>query len=461
MRKKKRSFIVAFCGAITILSFYLLLTIYVNQRSVPFSTQLNDWCIGKMNIQHVKHKLYERLITLHTRPFVFEKNKQSAPLLCITSQAAGISYEADEFIRALDQLEQGHLLQRAYHRLTFPKKWSVATRCDLTKLRGKMNRMWEKEKFGSPVDAVSFITPDDVIHYKKEKTVPRIDWDALQKHFHKTFCNHEAVCLAQVNQTPVTITLPFRQAYPLVTLSYFKSLGIERKIIEFSTDMRKNKQGRRHNVQVGAKAIDGIMLKPNEVFDFAKSVHAAEHKYGFRAAPTIRKGRLIAGVGGGICQVSSTLYNAVLRTGLEVIERRNHSLPVYYLPKGTDAAFASNYINFRFKNTTEKHLLIVCGVKQNRLYVKFFGTFPQNVTYTVHSNVIKRLPIPIEYIYRKEVAVDSRKIVKRGVPGYVVQTFVTKKVDGVVQEVKKVSQDVYIPQPTFIVVSGENDHHGE
>src|SRR5690606_20121148 len=111
----------------------------------------------------------------------------------------------------------------------------------------------------------------------------------------------------------------------------------------------------------------------------------AEELYEYREAPVILNGKLVPGIGCGICQVSSTLYNAVLRSGLEIVERRNHSLPVAYLPIGQDATYAGGAINFRFKNTTGKHLIIRTEVKDRELIVKLFGTMPDNVRYDVES----------------------------------------------------------------------------
>ncbi len=69
-----------------------------------------------------------------------------------------------------------------------------------------------------------------------------------------------------------------------------------------------------------------MVLKPGEIFDYGQVIAKAEKTYGFREAPVILNGKLVPGIGGGICQVSSTVYNAALRTGLEIVERRNHSL---------------------------------------------------------------------------------------------------------------------------------------
>ena len=99
-------------------------------------------------------------------------------------------------------------------------------------------------------------------------------------------------------------------------------------------------------------------MAPGETFDYSKIIAQTEAKFGYKEAPVILNGNLVPGIGGGICQVSTTLYNAVLRSGLEIVERRNHSLPVSYVTLGQDATFANGYINFKFRNNTDAYLWI-------------------------------------------------------------------------------------------------------
>ena len=92
-------------------------------------------------------------------------------------------------------------------------------------------------------------------------------------------------------------------------------------------------------MEITAQVLNNTILKPGEIFDYRKVIQGIETKYGYKPAPEIVNGQLQQGIGGGICQVSSTLYNVVLFSNLEVIERHNHSLPVSYVPLGRDATY--------------------------------------------------------------------------------------------------------------------------
>lgn len=256
-------------------------------------------------------------------------------------------------------------------------------------MQARFGADWEEQRYSKPINAVRQIDGDDQIHYIPGRSARRLDWPklgvALDKALPKDFT---------ASGEPVRVELPFRQLEPDITVDGLRSEGIERKIVQLSTSLGSSSEGRVYNVNSAASTVDGLILKPGEIFDYAQIIAKAERTHGFREAPVIVNGQLEPGIGGGICQVSSTVYNAALRVGLDIVERRNHSLPVSYLPKGQDATYATGSINFRFKNNTGKHLLLRAAVQNRMLTVKFFGTFPSNVSYELESRTVHVLPIP-------------------------------------------------------------------
>lgn len=251
----------------------------------------------------------------------------------------------------------------------------------------------------------------------------------------------------------ITLEVPLAVQEPAVTLRALKDQGIERKITQFSTSLGTSGPGRSFNVEAAAKAVNGTMLPPGAVFDYGKAIEKAQVEYGFREAPVIVNGKLQPGTGGGICQVSSTLYNAALRSGLEIVERRNHSLPVSYLPKGQDATFAQGYINFRFRNNTGKYLIIKAAVQGRTLTVKLFGTFPKNVSYSVHSQTVEVLPPTDKYVGDSSLPPGGTRVLQNGKTGYVVETYITRYEDGKAVEKTKLSRDVYPAQKRVIAIN--------
>ncbi|HZG74443.1 MAG TPA: VanW family protein [Paenibacillus sp.] len=248
---------------------------------------------------------------------------------------------------------------------------------------------------------------------------------------------------------PLQVAAPTFELAPKVTVASLKAQGIERVIASYSTSFATSGSGRKHNVAKTASVVHDRLLAPGDVFDYAKIIDETEKLFGFREAPVILNGKLVPGVGGGICQVSTTLYNAVLRAGLEIVERRNHSLPVSYAPLGQDATFASGYINFKFRNSTGKHLLIRTSSEGGKLTVKLFGTLDPDVTYEIKSVTLKEIPPGTKYVKNPSLPAGAVELLQRGKPGYVVETYRYKKIGGKIVEQERISKDTYKAQPAL------------
>ncbi len=130
--------------------------------------------------------------------------------------------------------------------------------------------------------------------------------------------------------------------------------------------------GRAENIILGTSLIDNYLIPPGDVFSFNKTLGPITYERGFRYAPIISGGAIVPGLGGGLCQVASTLYNAVLEADLEVVERSPHSRPVGYVPRGRDAT-VSTYIDFKFRNDTDSYILIDTSTAGYRINVSLLN----------------------------------------------------------------------------------------
>src|SRR6266542_3667293 len=127
-------------------------------------------------------------------------------------------------------------------------------------------------------------------------------------------------------------------------------------VAAYSTSLRGRTPNQCANIRRAAAALDGIALAPGQVFSFARALGPVSADTGFVKGLAIRDGETAREDGGGICQVSSTLYNAALRAGLPIIERRRHLWPVHSVPPGLDAAFAAGHIDLKFQNSLAQPL---------------------------------------------------------------------------------------------------------
>lgn len=148
----------------------------------------------------------------------------------------------------------------------------------------------------------------------------------------------------------------------------------EKRIGQYLTYFNANNKQRSYNIFLAAEAINNQVVFPGQTFSFNRVVGKRTAQKGYLPAPVIVKGELSEGIGGGICQVSSTLYNAVDNSGLRIVERYSHSKSVRYVPKGRDATVSWYGPDFRFKNKYNQPILIKAKVYEGKLIVSIFSS---------------------------------------------------------------------------------------
>lgn len=148
----------------------------------------------------------------------------------------------------------------------------------------------------------------------------------------------------------------------------------EKEIAKFSTKIYTKESERQNNIAITCKTLSSKKVEPGETFSFCNTVGKATTAKGYQEADIYVNGKKKKGLGGGNCQVSTTLYNAVLKVqGLEVVERHQHSNHVPYIQDGKDAAVAYGSYDFKFKNNTEKTIKIVMENTTQNVTAKIYS----------------------------------------------------------------------------------------
>lgn len=137
----------------------------------------------------------------------------------------------------------------------------------------------------------------------------------------------------------------------------------------YTTKFDVKDEARMHNIQLAASKINNVIINPNETFSFNDALGKTNADAGYKESKIFIDGETVDGIGGGICQVSSTLYNVVLDSDLEVVERHPHSSKVLYVPTDRDAATSYNGVDLKFTNTTNTPLKIKTAVHDGNLEV--------------------------------------------------------------------------------------------
>lgn len=222
------------------------------------------------------------------------------------------------------------------------------------------------ELYGSPAQDAKIQYSDDPtepITFVSEAAGQRIDEEALQEALATT----DTVSRITVDLQPVEASVTSEELKARYTL-----------LSEFSTSFKGSTLGRKNrvnNMALAASRINGIVLEPGEEFSMNKTILDRTKENGYYLAPAIRNGTYEKEYGGGVCQVSSTLFNAVMMADLTVTERHHHSWPMHYVPIGRDATIATGYKDFKFVNSTEGELVIFAHLdkKAKKVTVRLYG----------------------------------------------------------------------------------------
>lgn len=168
-----------------------------------------------------------------------------------------------------------------------------------------------------------------------------------------------------------SIYLPVKYIEPKITEDMLKE--INGQIGNFTTSFSSNDVNRVKNIEIATKSLDGKLLLPGEELSFNKTTGARSKSNGYFLANVILNGEYVKDYGGGVCQVSTTLYNAALLSDIEIIERYPHSIPASYVPKGRDATVAYDYLDLKIKNTYDHPIYIEGNPYKNSVEFKIYG----------------------------------------------------------------------------------------
>ncbi|QGQ93548.1 vanomycin resistance protein VanB [Paenibacillus psychroresistens] len=453
-----------------LLACFLVFT-YGSKHTVPRNVTLSGWSLNGITLAQFDLQLKNTMTLIERQQVLFTCSGTGCeqPLSkkdpfrqafwkpsAITLHEMGVSGNLTEIAAILHSVEKGPWYKRAWKRWHLSNsQYSVKLIFDENKLLSAINQKGTAANTFKPINAYRKIETDDSIKITPEINAYRVDSNELNKLLKAELSSKDSLWLLHLRAgkpLPMQVRLPLLVKPPAVTAVSLKKQGITRNISQFSTVFATGAAGRIHNISVSAQTMQDQLLAPGEIFDYSQIIRQTEKKLGYQEAPVIYNGKLVPGIGGGICQVSTTLYNAVLRAGLQIIERRNHSLPISYVPLGQDATYATDYINFRFKNNTGHYLLIRTSVVNNKLTVKLFGTLQQEKTYEVKSNIVKKIPPSMKYLYNASLAPMETQTLQAGKTGYVVETYRLEKLAGVMVKRELISKDTYPSQPTLVAV---------
>ncbi len=242
-------------------------------------------------------------------------------------------------------------------------------------------------------------------------------------------------------------TLEVETKEPEVTAEELEALLFRDTLGSFSSSFATSTYARASNVILTAERINGKILMPGDVFSYDATIGKRTAANGYKEAGVYIGNKVESGIGGGICQTSSTLYSAVLYSNLEIVSRTSHSLPVSYVPLGQDATIAEGYIDFKFKNNSEYPIKITATVNGRQLNCSILGVKNPNISVELVNTIVSTSDPKTERTENAEVPKGYKRILNKGAKGYTVASQRIVKNSGEVIKTEKLTKSVYRAAP--------------
>jgi vancomycin resistance protein YoaR len=191
-------------------------------------------------------------------------------------------------------------------------------------------------------------------------------------------------------------------------------MGVKERIATYTTTYLSTNRPRVSNIHTLTDALEGTLVAPGATFSFNETIGPRTAAKGYEEAPAIIGGRLVPSLGGGICQVATTLFNTVFESGLPVVERRNHSFYISSYPKGRDATVSWGGVDFKFKNDTDHWIYIATAYTNSSVTISLYGTDPGYEVRGVTGEFTDIRPFPVNEVKDDTMASGTRVVEDSG-----------------------------------------------
>ena len=232
---------------------------------------------------------------------------------------------------------------------------------------------------------------------------------------------------------------------PKITIDQIGTEAFPDQLSTFTTRYDASDKDRTTNLVLACQKLNGKVIMPGQTFSYNETLGPRTAAAGYKNAKIYESGQVVDGLGGGICQISSTLYNAALMSDMEIVERRNHKFVTSYVKAGRDATVVYGSTDFRFKNTRTYPVKIIASAKSGIATVSIFGIkeADRDYTYTFKTETVSTIPFTTKYVEDSSLASGKEVVKQKGANGLVTKTYMTKLLNGKVVSTELLSKDTY------------------
>ena len=397
--------------------------------------------VGNLTQDEAKKTIDKEVSRLLSQTIILRVGQQSPELKL---EDLGLGVDEDSILQeAYDIGRKGSIFERVKAKWTagkgininFSQKWDESKMRET--LKGTLN------EFNNPAtDATFQITKENTMTIKSEHLGLIIDTEALII----------KVKELNLNKLVPELKAEFKEERPIVTAAQLEDQKITGLLASYTTRFDPAQTARTENVKIAAKALDMAVIKPGSTLSFNQIVGERTVEGGYKDAYIIVNGEFVPGLAGGICQVSSTLYNTGLFANLAVTQRSNHDLAISYVPLGQDATVAYPNLDLKFNNNTGGYLLVRTWTSYNSITIEMYGKVKPGQKVFIGNTIESIIPAEERRNVDETMAHGASLLKQQGQPGYVVKSVRTVSVNGATVSNESLNQSRYLPLPKIFSI---------
>lgn len=435
--------------AIAVVVVALIITWFgylVNRKTFYSGILIEDIKISGMTktqaLYFINNKVYDnykdQIITLKYSDMVFTIDADDISYMFLVDKAINNAYAAGR---------SGNIFERVQSIANIKSEGlnvKVEADFDKNKLVGILKKI--KADIDSAPKSASVVCKNNKITIIKDNIGRMMDIDKNVKYIEE--------CL--LNRKFNDINLIVDEVKPAILYDSIKEM--KHIISSFETTFNMNDVNRSDNIRLACERINNTILMPKQIFSMNNMLGPRTIENGYKEAPVILKNELVKGPGGGVCQVSTTLYGAALKANLEILERVHHSMPLSYVKPGQDATIAEGSIDFKLQNNYDYPICIYSEVNHNKISIKIVGC-ESNDHYIIklRSDIIEVYSNDEEEIIIDDSVADGEKIVvreaKKGMKVIVYRETYSR--NGELLDIEEISEDIYKPVKKQVKVNSK------
>ncbi len=383
-------------GLFLLVSFALIIFQKTYSKDVYPGISINDVNLGGKTEKEIQEYFNQKNSIIGQTTFTFNSDNE---LATISAKALSLGYNGDLLAeqaysigRSNDLFSNFTLIFQAYlYGISLPPSYRYSDEA-----LSKVLQPIVEEKRIEPIEALFTFENNRVTAFRPSSNGQEVDVEEIKK----TVISQ--IPLIATNQAPanITINVPIREVMPKITTEKANNLGIQELIGTGTSIFPHSIPSRIFNITLAASRVNGILIAPGETFSFNKALGDVSSFTGFQQAYVIQNGRTVLGDGGGVCQVSTTFFRALLNAGLPIVERHAHAYRVGYYeedsPPGFDATIYTPTVDLKFKNDTGNYILIqsILDSTNLRLTYNLYGKKDGRVTVISKPIVTNQTPAP-------------------------------------------------------------------